>query len=90
MGGTTVIAEDVERILTTLDGVRAAAAIGTPHAVLGETVTAVVELDGSRDLDLVRADARAIMAKEALPRRWTVVPQLPRTASGKIARKALQ
>ncbi|MFI8566724.1 class I adenylate-forming enzyme family protein [Rhodococcus sp. NPDC078407] len=90
VGGTTVIAEDVERILTTLDGVRAAAAIGTPHAVLGETVSAVVELDGSRDLDLVRADARAIMAKEALPRRWTVVPQLPRTASGKIARKALQ
>ncbi|MDV8076769.1 AMP-binding protein [Rhodococcus sp. IEGM 1370] len=89
VGGTTVIAEDVENILTGLDGVRAAAAIGTPHAVLGETVSAVIELDGTRDLDLVRADARAIMAKEALPRRWTVVQQLPRTASGKIARRAL-
>ncbi|KAA0923182.1 AMP-binding protein [Rhodococcus sp. ANT_H53B] len=90
VGGTTVIAEDVENILTGLDGVRAAAAIGIPHAVLGETVSAVIELDGTRDLDLVRADARAIMAKEALPRRWTVVQQLPRTASGKIARRALQ
>ncbi|WP_423228118.1 AMP-binding protein [Rhodococcoides navarretei] len=90
VGGTTVIAEDVENILTALDGVRAAAAIGTPHAVLGETVSAVIELDGTRDLELVRADARAIMAKEALPRRWTVVQQLPRTASGKIARGALQ
>ncbi|KZE99840.1 MULTISPECIES: AMP-binding enzyme, partial [unclassified Rhodococcus (in: high G+C Gram-positive bacteria)] len=89
VGGTTVIAEDVENILTGLDGVRAAAAIGTPHAVLGETVSAVIELDGTRDLDLVRADARAIMAKEAMPRRWTVVQQLPRTASGKIARRAL-
>ncbi|MDV6263660.1 AMP-binding protein [Rhodococcoides yunnanense] len=89
VGGTTVVAEDVERILTALDGVRAAAAIGSPHAVLGETVSAVIELDGSRDLDLVRADARAAMTKEALPRRWTVVQQLPRTASGKIARKAL-
>ncbi len=89
VGGTTVIAEDVERILTTLDGVRAAAAIGTPHAVLGETVSAIIELDGTRDLDVVRADAREIMTKEALPRRWTVVQQLPRTASGKIARKAL-
>ncbi|OZE33165.1 MULTISPECIES: AMP-binding protein [unclassified Rhodococcus (in: high G+C Gram-positive bacteria)] len=89
VGGTTVIAEDVESILTGLDGVRAAAAIGTPHAVLGETVSAVIELDGTRDLDLVRADARAIMAKEAMPRRWTVVQQLPRTASGKIARRAL-
>lgn len=90
VGGTTVIAEDVENILTGLDGVRAAAAIGIPHAVLGETVSAVIELDGTRDLDLVRADARAIMAKEAMPRRWTVVQQLPRTASGKIARRALQ
>ncbi|WP_128645237.1 AMP-binding protein [Rhodococcus sp. BS-15] len=90
VGGTTVIAEDVENILTALDGVRAAAAIGTPHAVLGETVSAVIELDGTRHLDLVRADARAVMAKEALPRRWTVVQQLPRTASGKIARRALQ
>lgn len=89
VGGTTVIAEDVENILTALDGVRAAAAIGTPHAVLGETVSAVIELDGTRDLDLVRADARAIMAKEALPRRWTVVQQLPRTSNGKIARRAL-
>ena len=90
VGGTTVIAEDVENILTALDGVRAAAAIGTPHAVLGRTVSAVIELDGTRDLDLVRADARTIMAKEALPRRWTVVEQLPRTSSGKIARSALQ
>lgn len=89
VGGTTVIAEDVERILATLDGVRAAAAIGSPHAALGETVSAVVELDGSRELDSIRAEARAIMAKEALPRRWTVVQQLPRTASGKIARGEL-
>ncbi|MBY4129353.1 AMP-binding protein [Rhodococcus fascians] len=89
VGGTTVVAEDVERILTALDGVRAAAAIGSPHAVLGETVSAVVELDGTRELDRIRADARAIMTKEALPRRWTVVQQLPRTSGGKIARKAL-
>ncbi|MBX5329876.1 AMP-binding protein [Rhodococcus fascians] len=89
VGGTTVIAEDVERILVSIDGVLAAAAVGTPHSVLGETVSAVIELDGSRDLDVVRADARAIMTKEALPRRWTVVQQLPRTASGKIARGAL-
>ncbi|MGV8874670.1 MAG: class I adenylate-forming enzyme family protein [Rhodococcus sp. (in: high G+C Gram-positive bacteria)] len=89
VGGTTVLAEDVERILSTLDGVRAAAAVGSPHAILGETVSAVVELDGSRDLDAVRAEARSIMAKEALPRRWTVVQQLPRTASGKIARGEL-
>lgn len=90
VGGTTVIAEDVERILTELDGVRAAAAIGSPHPVLGETVSAVIELDGSSDLAAIRAAARAVMSKEALPRRWTVVPQLPRTSNGKISRGALR
>ncbi|NIL74337.1 AMP-binding protein [Rhodococcus sp. B10] len=84
VGGTTVVAEDVERILDAIDGVRAAAAIGTPHDVLGATVTAVVELDG--DLDTVKQHARRRLQKEAVPRRWVVVDELPRTGSGKIAR----
>ncbi|SNT43084.1 AMP-binding protein [Rhodococcoides kyotonense] len=84
VGGTTVLAEEVERILDGIDGIRAAAAIGTRHDVLGETVTAVIELVG--DLDAVKKDARRLLQKEAVPRRWVVVDELPRTGSGKIAR----
>ncbi|WP_072805625.1 AMP-binding enzyme [Rhodococcoides yunnanense] len=84
VGGTTVLAEDVESALESIDGVRAAAAVGTPHDVLGETVTAVVELDG--ELDGVKFEARRRLQREAVPRRWIVVDELPRTGSGKIAR----
>ena len=86
VGGTTVIAEDVERILETVDGVAAAAVVGSPHSVLGETVTAVVELDGTADIGEVRSRARRMLTKEALPRRWVPIESMPRTASGKVAR----
>lgn len=86
VGGTTVVAEDVEHRLESIDGVRAAAAIGTPHSVLGATVTAVVELEPGVDLADIKAVARGLFGKEAFPRRWSVVDALPRTGSGKVAR----
>jgi acyl-CoA synthetase (AMP-forming)/AMP-acid ligase II len=86
VGGTTVVAEDVERILETVDGVGAAAVVGSPHSVLGETVTAVVELDGTAEIEDVRSRARRVLTKEAMPRRWVRIESLPRTASGKVAR----
>ncbi|GAA5108943.1 class I adenylate-forming enzyme family protein [Nocardia iowensis] len=89
VGGTTVVAEDVERVLETLDGVAAVAVIGSPHAVFGEIVTAAVQLDGV-EIDAVRAQARRVLMKEAMPRRWVPLPTLPKTASGKVARGQLK
>lgn len=90
VGGTTVVAEDVERVLESLDGIAAVAVIGSPHAVLGEIVTAAVQLDGGAGLDEIRSRARGLLAKEAMPRRWVPLPALPRTAAGKVARGQLR
>ncbi|WP_069162431.1 class I adenylate-forming enzyme family protein [Nocardia altamirensis] len=90
VGGTTVVAEDVERILATLDGVVAVAVIGSPHAVFGETVTAAVQLDDGIGIGTVRAQARAVLGREAMPRRWVPLSALPKTASGKVARGQLK
>ncbi|WP_405182368.1 AMP-binding protein [Nocardia sp. NBC_01377] len=90
VGGTTVVAEDVERVLESVDGIVAAAVIGAPHTVFGEIVTAAVELDDAVDLDRVRSAARALLTKEAMPRRWLPVSTLPRTASGKVARSRVR
>ncbi|MFE7741156.1 class I adenylate-forming enzyme family protein [Nocardia sp. NPDC057455] len=90
VGGTTVIAEEVERVLESLDGIAAVAVIGSPHAVFGETVTAAVQLDGGAGLDEIRSRARRVLAKEAVPRRWVPLPALPRTAAGKVARGRLK
>lgn len=90
VGGTTVVAEDVERVLAGVEGVRAVAVLGAPHAVLGEVVTAAVELGPDAGLPDIRARARRVLSREAMPRRWVPVPELPRTAAGKVARGALR
>jgi len=90
VGGTTVVAEDVERVLGGVHGVTAVAVIGAPHEVFGEIVTAVLELDDPARVPAVRSHARALLSKEAVPRRWITVPALPRTASGKVARGELK
>ncbi|MFC6355143.1 AMP-binding enzyme [Luethyella okanaganae] len=85
--GTTIVSEDVERVLETLPGVRTAAVIGEAHPVLGESVLAVLELDDP-SVD-PRAAAREHLAAAELPRRWLVVDAVPRTESGKIAKGEL-
>ncbi|MEU1546760.1 AMP-binding protein [Nocardia sp. NPDC005745] len=90
VGGTTVVAEEVERVLESFDGIVAVAVIGSPHAVFGETVTAAVQLDDGAGLDEIRSRARRVLAKEAMPRRWVPLPALPRTAAGKVARGRLK
>ncbi|MEU7629613.1 AMP-binding protein [Nocardia sp. NPDC049220] len=90
VGGTTVVAEDVERILETLDGVASAAVVGSPHAVFGETVLAAVQLDSGVGIDEVRSRARRVLTREAMPRRWVSVAAVPRTANGKVARGRLK
>jgi long-chain acyl-CoA synthetase len=88
-GGATVLAEDVEARLETLPGVLAAGVLGEPHELLGERLVAVVELAEDARLDDVVAGARRVCSPVELPRRW-IAREVPRTASGKVARGALR
>lgn len=85
-GGATVLAEPLEHALETLPGVRAAGVFGEPHALLGERIVAVLELEPDTSVDDVSNAARRALAPTELPRRWIVVDALPRTSGGKIAR----
>ncbi|SFR75017.1 Acyl-CoA synthetase (AMP-forming)/AMP-acid ligase II [Agromyces sp. CF514] len=87
--GATVVAESVEARLNGLAGVRAAAVLGEPHALLGERIVAVVELLDGASLDEVASAARRELPVEELPRRWFAAP-VPLTAAGKVARGALR
>ncbi|WP_115945072.1 class I adenylate-forming enzyme family protein [Amycolatopsis thermalba] len=83
-GGRLVPAEEVEAVLRSAPGVVDVLVSGTPHPRLGELVTAVVE--GPARLREARAVARDRLAPANRPRRWLLVKELPRTASGKPAR----
>lgn len=87
VGGQTIIAEDVEAVLESIPGVREAVVVGLPHPRLGELLAAAVVTQ--QPIQRIRAQARALLRGEALPRKWVVLPELPRTASGKPARAAV-
>jgi malonyl-CoA/methylmalonyl-CoA synthetase len=91
-GGLNVYPAEVEAALDALPGVAESAVIGVEHPDLGEGVTAVVALDGSRPLDeaAVRAGLEARLARFKQPKRVFFVDALPRNAMGKVQKAALR
>jgi long-chain acyl-CoA synthetase len=72
--------------------VREAAVVGVPDAYRGESVKAFVSLrpGGATDADELVAHCRGHLAAYKYPREIEVLPELPKTASGKILRRELR
>jgi acyl-CoA synthetase (AMP-forming)/AMP-acid ligase II len=90
-GGEMVIAREVEELLATHPAVRAVSIVGVPDARWGEAVCAVVEVEGDMGDESAMAEelqefVRRQLAAFKVPRHVVFVPDLPRTALGKIAR----
>ncbi|MGW3287224.1 AMP-binding protein [Streptomyces sp. NPDC001002] len=85
-GGENVYPAEVERVLAAMPGVVDVAVVGVADEEWGETVAAVVSVDGTVDITLesVRAYAARDLARYKLPRRLKVVGAVPRNASGKL------
>ncbi|SVD96979.1 uncharacterized protein METZ01_LOCUS449833, partial [marine metagenome] len=88
-GGLTVYPREVELVIETQPGVRAAAVVGAPSARWGEEVTAYVEADASFDTDQLMRALRTELAAYKRPKRCIVVDALPRNHMGKILRTEL-
>jgi fatty acid CoA ligase FadD36 len=87
-GGYKIGAGEVEDALLAVPGVREAAVIGTPHADLGEQVTAYVVADGVSEQQLIDHVATSLSAHKR-PRQVVFVPALPRNPMGKVLKKEL-
>ncbi|MDP9821661.1 AMP-binding protein [Nocardioides massiliensis] len=94
VSGFNVYPSEVEDVLTEVDGVAEAAVLGVPDEETGEAVRAYLRLDDGRDADEVLAAARAYaeqrLARFKQPHAYDVVAELPRTATGKIAKGRLR
>jgi long-chain acyl-CoA synthetase len=91
-GGENVYPIEVEDALARHPDVAEAAVIGIPDERWGETVKAFVVLrPGRRPApDELAAFAREHLAGYKLPRSFEFVDELPRTASGKVLKRALR
>jgi acyl-CoA synthetase (AMP-forming)/AMP-acid ligase II len=91
-GGENVYPAEVENALADHPGVADVAVIGVPHERWGETVKAVVVPREGVDVDAeqLTAFARERLARYKCPTSVDFVSELPRTASGKVLKKALR
>ncbi|MEU3042545.1 class I adenylate-forming enzyme family protein [Streptomyces diastaticus] len=88
--GFKVWPREVEDVLHTHPAVREAAVVGVPDAYRGETVRAYVSLRAAvAPADLV-AHCKERLAAYKYPREVRVLPELPKTSSGKILRRELR
>jgi O-succinylbenzoic acid--CoA ligase len=85
-GGENVDPGEVADVLRTHPRVEDAFVTGLPDDEFGQRVAAVVA--GQVTVDALDAHARESLAGFKLPREWTVVESLPRTASGTVDREA--
>jgi acyl-CoA synthetase len=87
-GGENLSAAEIEEVLLTMPGVAEAVAVAAPDPRLGEHAAAVVRLRPGQP-EPTLADLRAHFGRSGLARqKWPedlhVVPDFPRTASGKV------
>jgi fatty-acyl-CoA synthase len=91
-GGENVYPAEVEKVLRQLPGVREAAVIGVKHVRWGEAGRAFVALEngnnGISEANL-REHCLIHLAKFKVPAEFVIMADLPKTESGKIAKKSL-
>ena len=91
-GGENIWPEPVEAALGSCPGVADVAVAGRPDPEWGQRLVAfVVPADANRPptLDLLRAVVKETLPAHCAPRELVLVPDVPRTALGKIRRAAL-
>ena len=91
-GGENISSVEVESILLTHPAVQEAAVVGMPHEKWGESPHAFVVLRNGKNATEreLREFARARMAHFKVPTAYTILTELPKTATGKIQKYALR
>ena len=92
VNGCNVYPREIEEFLYQFPGVREAAVIGLPDPRKGEQPLAYVSANEGVTLDLpaLLQFLRARLADYKLPRQIMILPNLPRTATGKILKTDLR
>ncbi len=90
-GGEKVFPEEVEEALKTHPAVRDAVAVGLPDPRFGETICAVVEVEGDApELAELREHVAARLAAYKAPRHLVIVDTIGRAPNGKVDYKRLK
>lgn len=91
-GGENVYPAEVEKILHIHPAIKESCVIGTPHPVWGEAVTAVCVLREEKNVDAeeIITFCKGKIAGYKIPKKVYFVPELPRSAAGKLLKRELR
>jgi acyl-CoA synthetase (AMP-forming)/AMP-acid ligase II len=91
-GGLTVIPSEIENVLLAHPGVRDAVVVGVPDERWGEAVHAFVTLSPGASLQEaeLKSFCKERLAGYKCPKSIQIVPELPKTGIGKIARRLIR
>ena len=90
-GGENVYPAEVENILLSFPGVEEAAVVGLPNEHWGQLVAAALVIDEATfDEPALTPYLAKILAGYKRPRQIQLLPELPKTASGKIQRRLVR
>jgi acyl-coenzyme A synthetase/AMP-(fatty) acid ligase len=89
--GERLSAKEIENVICEMDGVAETAVIGVPDEILGQAVKAFITIDGSSIISQndVLKYCKENLEPFAIPKYIEFVEELPKTAHGKIDKKAL-
>lgn len=91
-GGINVAPKEVEELVAMYPGVHEVAVVGAPDPAAGQVVAAYVVPEAGATVDpaALRAWCAERVANFKVPRRVTIVDELPKTVTGKLARRVLE
>ncbi|PPG72736.1 long-chain-fatty-acid--CoA ligase [Rathayibacter sp. AY1F4] len=91
-GGFNVSPSEVEEVLLRLPEIKEVAVVGLPDPRSGESVAAAVVLEPGAQLDVAaaRKAVREALTPYKVPKRITVVDELPRSMIGKVLRRQVK
>lgn len=92
-GGFKILPERIERALMTHDAVACVAVTGIKDTRLGEVPAALIQIKAGRaqpDPDELEATVRRQLPSTHVPAVWKFVPEMPRTPSHKVDRRAVR
>jgi fatty-acyl-CoA synthase len=90
-GGENIYPREIEDRLGEFAGIAECAVVGVPHPRWGEEVAVAVRCSAgtSVEVEAAREFLLARIARHKVPKLWKVVPDFPRTPSGKIQKFAV-